>query len=288
MKKFLSVLCMLVVFFSCKKEVIQNDLSTIALNSTAEGNSIVAVQKIKLIKTWSVYAYVYSGLYNKQRNFYAEVAKSAYLRKVFVQHKMADGTWQDFPMTFMRAATSTFDVWFLEDSYSGNGGTTSHKDYADEFVLRYEVNGKIYYDNNNSLNYKIGLCDGMYLRDGLNVSAETFHSYLVKYSTATYSNFYVEADVKNFAYGKEVNVVYSTDNWKTSNSVPMNFIQHYALSDFVVLPNPNVFNNEKWSVYLNLPANAKYVDYSISYKVNGAQFWDNNYGKNYRLKVEYR
>lgn len=286
MKKFLSVLILSVALFSCRKDVIKSNLPS---NASSTDNSVSATQKIKLIKTWSIYAYVYSGLYTKQRNFYAEVAKSAYPRKVYVQHKMADGTWQDFPMTYMRAATSTYDVWYFEDAYSTSyGGGIMHQDYGDEFVLRYEVNGRTFYDNNNGLNYKIGLNDGMYLRDGLNVSAETFHSYLIKYSTATYSNFYVEADLKNLAYGKEVNVVYSTDNWKTSTTVPLNFIQHYKLSDFVELPNPNVFNNEKWSAYLNLPGNAKFVDYAISYKVNGVTHWDNNYGRNYRIKTEYR
>lgn len=288
MRKFLSALCMSIVLFSCEKETLNNTPKTSAATAAEGDNNVTATQKIKLIKTWSVYAYVYSGLYNKQRNFYTEVAKSAYPRQVFVHHKMADGTWQDFPMKYMRPATSTYDVWYLEDAYSGNGGSSSHQDYADEFVLRYEVNGKTYYDNNNGQNYKIGLCDGMYLRDGLPVSAETFHSYLVKYSTATYASFYIEADVKNLAYSKEVKVIYSTDNWQTTNTAPLNFITHYALSDFVVLPNPNIFNNEKWSVYLNLPGNAKYVDYAISYKVNGTEYWDNNYGRNYRIKVENR
>lgn len=288
MKRFLSVLSISIFLFSCEKEITTQGLQANAATEAGAISAAAPAQKIKLIKTWSVYAYVYSGLYNKQRNFYAEVAKSAYPRKVFVQHKMADGTWQDFPMKYMRPAAATYDIWYLEDGYSGTGGTSSHQDYADEFVLRYEVNGKTYYDNNNSLNYHVGLCDGMYLRDGLYVSAETFHSYLVKYSTATYANFYVEADVKNLAYSKEVKVVYSTDNWQTSNSVPLSFIQHYAVSDFVVIPNPNIFNNEKWSVYLNLPGNARYVDYAISYKVNGTEYWDNNYGKNYRIKVENR
>jgi hypothetical protein len=255
----------------------------VSFNDVQTDENISAQQPIKVLKTWTSYAWVYHGIYWKKKLFYAEVAKSRFSRKVTIHHQMIDGSWQDFPMNFLRAGGADFDVWAFEDDYSNSYYDTSdHIDYGNAYAIKLEVNGKTYWDNNNGNNYIQDVSEGMYLRDGLNISADTYTSYLGSNGFNKVLN--VEADVRNIAFQKEVTLVYTTNNWQTTSTAPLNFAQYYSIGNGAVLPNPNVFGIERWTTTVSLPLSVKNVQYAISYKVNGQTFWDNNYGRNYRLK----
>lgn len=283
MKRVLFLIGMVTVLVSCQKEVSQQDID----NTVLAEESITATQPVRVLKTWTSYAWVYHGLYSKRKLFYAEVAKSRFPRKVTIRHQMFDGSWQDFPMTFLRAGATGFDVWAFEDDYSNSYyDTTSHIDYGDAYAIKLEVNGKTYWDNNNGNNYIMDVSEGMFLRDGLNVSADTYTNYLRKYQNVSYTTLNIEADLRNIAYQKEVTLVYTTNNWQTTSSAPLNFAQYYSIGNGSVLPNPNMFGIERWTAIVQLPTSVNNVQYAISYKVNGKTYWDNNYGRNYRLRKE--
>ena len=41
---------------------------------------------------------------------------------------------------------------------------------------------------------------------------------------------------------------------------------------------------ERWGASIEIPSTVEKVEYAVVYKVNGVEYWDNNYGKNYISK----
>ncbi len=292
MKKAFLMIGIVVTLFSCKKDIVLNEEALSSSPSMQTGERLASQEKIKLLKSWSVYAWVYHGAYNKEKAFYAEVANLAYTKKVYVHHKMNDGTWADFPLSYMKAGDNGSEIWGMELSYGGYGsvivpGTNidlSANGFGTEYTLKYVVNGQIFWDNNGGRNYTVAnpyASDGMYLQNGLNISADTYHSTYNKYNTGRELQVY--ADVRNISYQKDIKLVYSTDDWKTVKYATVNFLQYYSVGNGSVLPNPNVYGIEKWSVIVSLGNADTKVSYALSYKVNGVEYWDNNFGKNYTL-----
>ena len=297
MKNVIAIVCLLIVAISCRKEVSPvpnnpNENSLVDAASTTE-QRLINQEKVKLLKSWSIYAWVYAGAYNKEKSFYAEVKNLGINKKVYVHHKMMDSSWQDLPLKFLKKGYDSTDIWGIELKYGGYGsvfypGTNidlSTNGFGDEYVLKYVANGQTYWDNNGGNNYKVPHpygSDGMFLQNGLNISADTYRSNFYVRDSSN-KELLIYADLRNLGFQKEVKLIYSTNNWKTVKTAPLNFVQYYSVGNGTILTNPNVFGIEKWSVIVKLGSTATKVSYALSYKVNGVEYWDNNFGKNYTM-----
>lgn len=284
MKKLFIAAGLALVMVSCKKEIPEAGSLNGRETKKNERSRLAGNDKIKLLKSWSVYAWVYHGAYNKEKSFYAEVANIAYQKQVFVHHKMADGTWADLPLRYHQAADAGTEIWKLDTSYGGYYNTyiTANQDFGNEFVLKYIVNGETYWDNNKGQNYKVNnpySSDGAWLREGVNILADSYKSYFSSFNNMVT----VYADLRNLAYQKNVTLVYTTDDWRTVRRAPLNFMQYYSTGNGSTLANPNAFGIERWSVNLTLEPAASKISYALSYQVAGAEYWDNNFGRNYTL-----
>ena len=288
MKSLFLCFGLFVALSSCQKEagiIVKSNNNN--HNSVIDASDIeMGQEKIKLFKSWSSYAYIYHGAYSKQKNFYAEVANLGYEKKVYVHHKMADGTWNDLALHYMKPASNNKEIWGLEYDYSNSiSGSESPQDFGPEFYLTYEVNGQTYLDNNKGGNYWLGISEGMFLRDGLNVNADSYVTTFSKYPNMNTATFYVVADVRNITYDKKVSVTYSTNGWQTSKTVPLSFARYYSIGNGVLLTNPNSFGIERWTTTIAIAGAPKDIEYLISYRVNGQLYRDNNFGNNYILPL---
>jgi len=294
MKKVLSICVLAVSLFSCKKELVVNE--AIPLNGKTKSKSatsrLAANEKIKLLKSGTLAAY-YSRSYTREKTFYVELANLAYNKQVFVYHKMSDGSWRDFPLAYIKPADSGAEVWGWELNYGV--GTPAAQNFAsvgfaDEFVLKYIVNGQTYWDNNTGKNYNISSpynTDGLFMQNGVNVSADTYKTYL-RLSPAPNNHFVqVEADIRNLAYNKQVTFVYTTNKWITVQYQSLNYANTYAYGGDNLIANSGLKNFEKWTVGFSIPQGQgpTSMQYAISYKVNGVEYWDNNYGRNYTIAI---
>jgi len=143
---------------------------------------------------------------------------------------------------------------------------------ADEFVVGYTVNGQTYWDNNGGQNYRLAKNAGPLLGRDVMVSA------VYLYSAGNGA-----VDVRNVGYSKVVEVVYTTNNWKTVMVAQASYGGSRIYYGYSSFDNPNQYGVERW--YFFLPSFAgKEVKYAISYKVNGQTYWDNNEGLNYTAK----
>jgi hypothetical protein len=90
-------------------------------------------------------------------------------------------------------------------------------------------------------------------------------------------------------YDKQVAILATTDGWNTVHELGMGSAgdtnKWYWAEEFPWSP-----GRERWQIDLDLPGSADVFEYAVVYKhgvVNGAvtyEFWDNNFGSNYRVE----
>jgi hypothetical protein len=285
MKKIAFILFFALSLISCSNDVDFSQKNTAATTAPQgkSANKLASGVNVKLYKAWTSYSQKY-GYAQYTRRFQVEVRNLAYDKKVVIMHEMADGTWKDFPLTYISSTSDNTEIWGTDVLLSNSFyvGDTPSLLFGDEFVARYEVNGVQYWDNNNSVNYKMGDLNGTFLRSDLNVTVDTFHSYIYNnYYNGPTNTFAVHADVRNLNPTKEVKVVYTTDNWATSKVASLNYTQYLTVGAAQSLISPNVFGMERWFVNIEVPSTVNNIQYAVVYKVNGVEYWDNNFGKNF-------
>ncbi len=290
MKKILACALILCSLASCKKDIVSNEVKNDDNNEVVTesvGQRLVGSEKVKLLKARTVAAY-YASSYIREKAFYVEVDSIPFSKSVIVHHKMSDGTWANFPLKKIRATNTQSEIWGWELNYgvgTPDAARFANVGFSDEFAVRYAVNGQVYWDNNNGINYSISnplVTDGMFMQAGLNVSADTYHSTFT--ASTTNNNLRIFADIRNMSFNKEVSLVYSTNNWKTVKYANFTYANTYGFGGSNYSINPTSKEFEKWSVMVTLPLSATSVKYAIRYKVNGVEYWDNNYNKNYTQK----
>lgn len=184
-------------------------------------------------------------------------------KQVFI-HTKQNNIWKDLPLKFDHSVANGKEVW--TQSFERPHPTTTGQVVADlEFDVKYQVNGKTYWDNNNGNNYLIQNRDnsGGTILFATNVSLDSVR-------VDSFGQMDGLIDVKNLASNKQIKVVYSTDNWATVKTASATFSGIF--SDL---------KNEEWHFILDVNSADRQVVYAISYTVNGNTYWDNNFGVNY-------
>lgn len=239
-----------------------------------------AADEVKLLRSQSTVSTKY-GITVQSVRFEALVKNLAYAKQVYAHLKKPDGSWVDVPLAYHRAADTGREVWvgnFLDSTATG----PTFQTWDLEFALRYKVNGQEYWDNNAGKNYKQAKDSGSLLvgTQVLARYADTNNPYYV-YGGSVYGS----VTVKNLAAAKSVKVLYSTDGWKTSQTAQASFSSTHWTGGYSAAANPNAYGSEEWTYELLVGNTATRVEYAVSYTVNGATYWDNNFGRNYVLSL---
>lgn len=228
-------------------------------------------------------------------SFDIRVDNLAYSKNVAIYYLDSDGQWKEHAAVYARPIDGNQEIWQAGWSRSLNDPYQSNPPLDMEFVVKYEVAGQTYWDNNNGANYHLNansgeLITGEVYADGAFASAP----YTVNYngnSSAISGYFQVGVLLKNLGYSKEVKVHYSYDNWQTTYVANAMFqpgrMQGYS---YVTYPNPN--GVEYWYFYTSGAEaqnhDASQVKFAVSYTVNGVTYWDNNFGQNYSVDIANR
>ncbi|GAA4273889.1 hypothetical protein U6A24_01885 [Aquimarina gracilis] len=280
MKKYIYLLISLVAFSCATDDSLIND-QNLENKSEVIQKSIANDQNVTLIKAWNSYSF-YRGFNTWTRRFTVKVANLSYDKNVSVFHEKVDGSWEEIPLSFSISVDDQNEIWTGEYRYTAY---TDGKIYDDEFAIKYEVNGTTYWDNNNGDNYRIEEKEigALFAQPDLNISVDADFDSLYPVYGSDGLRFSVVADIRNISPYKEVEVVYTTDGWQTQQYLSLSYTPRWYSGYNYVLLSPNQFGIERWTGSVNVDESVNTIEYAVVYKVNGQEYWDNNYGRNYRI-----
>lgn len=190
-----------------------------------------------------------------------EVENIAYEKEITVHYAVNGGaSWVPAEAQFTKMLSDEREIWH----FYGNTGYLFNGVAEIEFVIEYEVNGKTYWDNNNGENYFLTVENNIsdQIIDEKNVFAQNHR--------IVYDSFKGEVYLRNLAYDKEINIIYTYDNWETTLVGFTNFKQ----TSF----NPEY---ELWTFDIDVPLGTEGIEFAVAYDVNGTTYWANNFGDNY-------
>jgi maltose 6'-phosphate phosphatase len=148
-----------------------------------------------------------------------------------------------------------------------------------KFALRYQTQGKEYWDNKHGLNYSSQADSGIKVvsvKPVLNIGFEHNLKEGQKYVPITIS-------VNQSVHAKSVTIHWTTDNWKHTHKTPCQFKRNFWDEKFRSnARNPNQYGSQIWKGLLKIN-DAFRLQYTISCECPDQVLWDNNYGKNYSL-----
>jgi hypothetical protein len=137
-----------------------------------------------------------------------------------------------------------------------------------DFAVKYLVDGKEYWDNNDGLNYK-----APQVMDGFSVITGKEFPIVHGASSLINSKLKVYAAVQNLGNDKEVGIIYTTDKWESFEMLNADY--YWTMQSGI----------EVWLIEQSLSTNSD-VEFALFYKVNDQQYWDNNFSRNYYLPAQ--
>ncbi len=278
MKKYLYLLISLITL-SCTTDNESIPFQSEDSKQEIEQKSTQNGQNVALVKAWNSYSF-YRGFNTWTRRFTVKVANLDYNKSVSVFHEKVDGSWEEIPLSFEANIDDQNEIWTGEYRYTAY---TQDKVYDDEFAIKYEVNGTTYWDNNDGNNYSIQEREigGLFAQPDLNISVDADFAGLYPVFGSEGLRFSVIADVRNLDPNKQVEVVYTTDGWQTKQYLQLSYTPRWYSGYNYVLVSPNQFGIERWTGAATVDSAVGEIEYAVVYRVNGQEYWDNNYGRNY-------
>lgn len=194
---------------------------------------------------------------------YVEVENIAYDKKVTIHYSFDGVEWADCEAEYYKPTWGNYEAWKFETptklpSYRGS--------ITVQFAIKYEVNGQTYWDNNNGKNYSIhaGYSDSGRFDFGVGGIANR-----IAYKSDDTVRGWLQ--LKDLGEQKDVKVVYSTDNWTTTNEVDAKYYTTFSQNNYV----------QEWSY--TIPTSTNNLQYKLSYTVNGTTYIDDNFGEYYTV-----
>lgn len=194
---------------------------------------------------------------------YVEVENIAYEKKVTIHYSFDGVEWDDCEAEYYKPTWGNYEAWKFETptkvpSYRGS--------LTVKFAIKYEVNGQTYWDNNNGQNYSIhaGYSDAGRFDFGVGGIANR-----VAYKSNDTVRGWLQ--LKDLGNPKDVKVLYSTDNWTTTNTVDAQYYTTFSQNNYV----------QEWSY--TIPTYSSNLQYKLSYTVNGITYIDDNFGDYYTV-----
>lgn len=177
-------------------------------------------------------------------------------------YKYNQNNWKDTSAQYIRTLKNGYELWRFETPCFYQCGCI--------LSIKYEVNGKTYWDNNNGKNYYIGT-DVIMNKPSVLTLCPKYKTDITGTKIQSISG---NIALKNLNYKKIVRVRISEDNWKTYTDIDAKY--WYSSKDNSV---------NYWNFNYNTKSNTKKVQFAVCYEVNGTQYWDNNFGSNYTLSI---
>ncbi|WP_299603667.1 carbohydrate-binding protein [uncultured Aquimarina sp.] len=270
MRKIYLVLSVIFGLYSCA-----SDIETLDSEMTIELSSKNSSENVKLISAWTANRSSPVQI-NYQRKFKVKVKNLAYQKEVAIHHETNNGGWVDIPLTYDQSIGSNEEIWVGEV-------TPDNEIYSTDFVVKYTVDGETYWDNNSGKNYSMLVNVGGFLSPDVDVEVND------SFTRWAGTSFAINVNARrNYGDNATVEVVYTTDDWATKNTVQMSYQRYFRVGYAHYIMSPNQHDVDIYDTLIRVPDEVDSIEFAVVYKVNGEEYWDNNYGNNYTLsKITY-
>jgi maltose 6'-phosphate phosphatase len=212
------------------------------------------------------------------------VQNVAYDKLVEVHWAGEDKVWRTLNAQYHSSGGTNREVWRARATFNPSEDASLPGDV--EFALRYRVQGKDHWDNNQSNNYISNADSGVLLeRSALLVNAD-FNPVLLPGQR----HYPVMVAVRQSVQPKRVFLHWTTDNWRTTQVTPCFFRRmHWNKSRGSSARNPNRYDTSIWISRVDV-GDAFRLQYAIACETPSRTVWDSNFGQNYlarrqRLKI---
>ncbi|SEL22167.1 Carbohydrate/starch-binding module (family 21) [Aquimarina amphilecti] len=271
MRKIYIMLSVILGLYSCTSDIdtVDSEMESIELSSKDDSDNV------KLLSAWTANRSSPVQI-NYQRKFKVKVKNLAYQKEVAIHHQTNDGNWLDIPLSYEQSIGDDEEIWVGEV-------TPDYEIFNTDFVVKYTVNGEIYWDNNKGENYSMLVNAGGYLSPDKSVEVNK------SFTRFAGTSFAINVNAKrDYGATGTVEVVYTTDSWVTKNTVPLTYQRYFRVGYAHYIMSPNQFDVDIYSTSIRVSEEVQAIEFAVIYKVNGQEYWDNNYGNNYTLnKVNY-
>jgi len=193
------------------------------------------------------------GNFNHKGSYEIIVRNLSYDKKVSIW-AYNGSSWRDIPGEFVESLPGNLEKWQV---------TANENDF--EFAVKFIANGITYWDTNKGRNYKFPRA-----HDAFNALSGS--NFPIVFGNISLSNSKLKAHVavQNLGYNKVVGLIYTVDNWATHQSV--SGLYSWTMGSGM----------EVWSIEQQLESLSE-VQVACFYKINGCEYWDNNFHKNYTI-----
>lgn len=192
---------------------------------------------------------------------FLEVQNLAYAKNVGVRYLNQNGVWVNEPGEYTKSIGGNRELWRV-----------SLASPPAAYAFYYTVNGVTYWDNNGGANYAAA----PYKYDGILGTlpvGEPRGYWVESYPSTGAGEIKGDVLVKNLSYTKQVKVVYTLDNWATSQETQATFATTL----------PSGFEAWTFSIPSSKAPDFAKVQIAFYYTWATGSAWDNNYGTNYRM-----
>lgn len=235
------------------------------------------VGKIRLVCAQNVIARG-TGRATQRLVFLIRLANLAFEKHVDVVWATELGEWQELPARFQVDAPDNEEYWLADTELPLTGERPLPGNV--EFALRYRVQGKEYWDNNDGRNHSIQADSGVALAWGTPLASSVLRRRSMDGSTVLSVGAAVDARVG----ARRVTVHWSTDDWQstrtTSCRLRTDFWDDELRSN---ARNPNQYGVQIWDAQLHLQR-ARDARYRVACETAHQTLWDEYANCRYGLR----
>ncbi|MBW7475361.1 CBM21 domain-containing protein [Paenibacillus oenotherae] len=237
---------------------------TLIMGMAFAGSAFAAGNEVKLIKST-----LYLGSFGSVGfSGDIEVENISPTKTVTVHYTTDNTNWYSTNASYVGPTSGSYEQWNFTVSTSWLNNIHPELDGLSfiKFYIEYNVSGSTYYDNNGGSDY---YNEPFISGPGSTIlSARNVLSSFGEVLSST--NFRGSVLVKNLAPTKTVKILYTTNNWATTQT---GFASYTGAAN-------NFGSAEHWNYSFTVPSGST-VKFKIEYTVSGSTYVDDNYGATY-------
>jgi maltose 6'-phosphate phosphatase len=210
--------------------------------------------------------------------FLIRVANLAFEKHVDVVWAGENGVWHELPARFQVEAADNEEYWLAatELPLTAEGPLPGNV----QFALRYRVQGKEYWDNNDGRDHTLQADSGVVLAWGTPLSSGALKRRSVDGSMVLPVSVAVDSRVG----ARGVTVHWSTDDWQTTRTTPCRLRTDFWDAEFRSnARNPNHYGVQIWDAQLQLQR-ARGARYRVACETASQTLWDDYANRRYSLR----